>query len=128
MCSNHIPVGFVTTRATTIAITRFVPLTTVRTGLTCVGFVDFLKFYVLSIELVFENLHHFAKIPVREFLRNFSFANFLFVLSTILFLSTRSVAFYAFWITTKNVFDFVFYAPVHEIFCDFMCLVFYLVT
>ena len=120
--------GFVTTRATIIAIVRFVPLTTVRTGLRGVGFVDFLKFYVLSIELVFENLHHFAKIPVREFLRNFSFANFLFVFNPILFLSTRSVTFYAFWIATKNVFDFVFYAPVHEIFGDFVSFVFYLVT
>ena len=46
-----------------IVIARFVPLTTV-TGLTCVGFIDFLKFDSLGIELVFKNFHHFAKIPV----------------------------------------------------------------
>ena len=80
MCSNHIPVGFVSTRTTVITIIRFVPLTTVWAGLACVGFVDFLKFYVLSIELVFNNLHLFAKIPFRKFLRNFLFANFFLFL------------------------------------------------
>ena len=81
--------GFVTTRATIVTIVRFVPLPTVRAGLACVGFVDFLKFYVLSIELVFENLHHFAKIPVREFLRNFLFANF-FVFNPIQFIKIKT--------------------------------------
>ena len=130
MCPDYIPVGFITAGATVVSVARFMSLSTVRAGLGSVGFVNYLKAYSLGIEFVCQIFLNLPKIPVREFLRDFSLADFLtsFSSTPVLFLPTRSVSLHSLWVSTEYVFYLVFYAPVHEILGDFMSFMFYLVA
>ena len=122
----NVPMGMIATLTLVVESVRFVPLPADGAGLGGVRLTNDLKGNALVLELVPQIVLDLPEVPVREFLCHLAFADFLFILCTILFLPSRSIPLYSFGVATIDFPNFVFYAPVHEIFGDFVSFVCYL--
>ena len=104
----NISVFFIATRTFVISSRGFLPSTATRTLLTCIAFVDRFDGGSMFFQLVGQLFLNLAETPIGQLLTD-DFSSFL-----------SGVSLYAFYSANDNLFDAVFYTPLHKISCCFM--------